>query len=293
MNHQSEFKFARNITANTTYTVHLTAEDAFGNCQFSTTVLTVRTEDNIAPVFLSAAMSHINGHNATASFQLDQPAMLSYVLFNEAHATSNQSSDATAGSASLVDHASHTHAMACPPGPTIVQYGASLAPPASINSSNYSGAGQLDARLTSLHFLNLTGLEDDTPYLLCLAARDVSAYQNMQQNTTPLPFTTPDVTPPIINFLSVLITPPTLFTINVTVDKPGVVKFLARKAAEPAATASEVLQSGSGNFSGSVSIPVAGLPTVRQLCVADGLGMILYGVAQDINAIPNNSTVSR
>lgn len=116
---------------------------------------------------------------------------------------------------------------------------------------------------------------------------------------------TTDSTPPSITAFTATWTPPMSLVLSATVTKPGVLRYLARRTAEPAPAESQAVLAAvaandlaAANFTGSLAVPAGGVPAGGRACVADGGTFVVYAVAQDGEGDnpgrwPNNSTLSR
>lgn len=121
---------------------------------------------------------------------------------------------------------------------------------------------------------------------------------------TPRALRTTDSTPPVITSLTTTWTPPMRLLLAVNASKPGALRFLARRPAQPAPTGAAALLDAvaannlaAANFTGSVVIPAGGYATAV-MCVADGDAFVVDAVAQDregdfAGRWPNNSTMTR
>lgn len=91
--------------------------------------------------------------------------------------------------------------------------------------------------------------------------------------------------------------------LSARVSKPGTLRFLARRASQPAPASAQALLDdvaarsvAAANFTGSAPLAAGGQLTTVTLCVADGDEFVVHAVAQDregdnAGRWPNNSTL--
>ncbi|GIL91060.1 hypothetical protein Vretifemale_18750, partial [Volvox reticuliferus] len=160
------------ISPKTTYSVALIARDLAGNVQTAIRLVTVRTDDNIPPVWLETTLDR-GAYNATLSVQIDEPSTAWwFCLFGD---------------------------VLCPQAATLFGFDnmTSLAIEGLVSWGNVTiitnnGNGSV----------TIGGLRDGLQYTLCLVAQDASVLRNRQTSAHRLAFSTLDQTPPILSFLT-------------------------------------------------------------------------------------------
>ncbi|GLC59525.1 hypothetical protein PLESTB_001496700 [Pleodorina starrii] len=189
------------ISPKTSYSVALVARDLTGNVQPSIRLVAVRTDDNIPPIWLAAAVQP-RAVNATLALQLDEPSTAFWFCL--------------AGNVS------------CPSASAL--FGA-------IDSNTSVSAGLVSRGDVSITIDGgnatavVSGLRDGALYTLCLVAQDASPLQNRQLNTRRLAFSTFDRTPPTLlvavmpgtdgNFTCDRSTSRCRLSLNVSLSEPG------------------------------------------------------------------------
>ncbi|EFJ44930.1 hypothetical protein VOLCADRAFT_118525 [Volvox carteri f. nagariensis] len=156
------------INPKTTYSVALVVRDLAGNVQTATKLVTVRTDDNIPPVWLTVVLQP-GAFNATLSVQLDEPSTAFWFCL-----LGNVQCLPATTLFGLVDSLSAT------PG------GLAAMGNVSVTFDNGSASA------------TIPGLRDGVTYTLCLVAQDAAPLKNRQIATRRQLFTTLDRTPPTL-----------------------------------------------------------------------------------------------
>ncbi|PNH00991.1 hypothetical protein TSOC_013152 [Tetrabaena socialis] len=162
------------IAPKVNYTVALIARDAAGNVQQAVRLVQVRTEDNLPPQWLLAAVTP-GAYDASLRVQLDEPGTVYYFCL--------------------------TGDVACPPAATLFQAvdAPSTTPPGAFLASGSLATGASAAPVTQA----VMGLGDDRAFTLCLVAQDEAPARNRQAAPLRLPLATLDRTPPELGVVAV------------------------------------------------------------------------------------------
>ncbi|MGY6648172.1 Ig-like domain-containing protein [Wenyingzhuangia sp. IMCC45574] len=248
------------LSSETAYDVYVVAEDdeSTPNVQASATLVEVTTVDVTAPIFENSTpiVSNITGTAFTLETDIDEAGTVYYVVLADG-AIAPTAADVKAGTAAITS--GHT----------------------TVNSGDFTSN------------INITGLSSETAYDVYVVAEDDESTPNVQASATLVELTTLDVTAPVFENSTPIVSSitGTAFTLETDIDEAGTVYYVVLADGVAAPTAAEVKTGTTAITSGHTSVNSGDFTsTINITGLSSETAYDVYVVAEDDESTTNVQT---